>query len=1079
MSETGQAVFLSYASQDAAAAQRICDALRAAGVEVWFDRSELRGGDAWDGRIRRQIRECALFVPIISATTNARAEGYFRLEWKLAVDRSHLLAEDHPFLFPVAIGDISDATARVPDKFRDVQWTRLRLDETPGELAARVAKVLRGAPAAEPGKPATRPPAEKFGGHQPAWLRFSWAIVGLVFAVVYGLRPIWKTTPETPSKPVVHESPAGDEIARVCAALRPDEWTRADFDAITPTVDRLIQAYPESGDAWALRGIANSLVVIRNLDSGSRPLEVGKESADRALRLAPQSPLAELSLGLHLVAMISRGSDVLAPRVHIDRALAGLPVEPLTRYAELCSYWLGYQFEATDKSARAWLAAEPAATFPAWILAQSSVARRQPDEAARWAEKATQDPDITGVRSCVTLFEARYYLQADLAAARAAIDRVPGAQRGVHRVVASRWLLAMAEKNYDLALQEVARVPTSMLLDRVYHGPKALLAAFAHLAAGRADVAQALFKEAEQQLRDELAHDADNEELRAVLALSLACLGRPDAARRELAAVEPLLRGEAPSVYTGQVVALIAQAHGVLGEFDQMIPWLRRLLTAPSGMPFTPASLRLDPRFGAFVAQPPVPPLLAEFAALDPAGAALAKADTKSVAVLAFANLSDDKDNEYFSDGISEELINTLTKVAGLRVIARTSAFSFKGKNTPLTDIAQQLGVAYLIDGSVRKAGSQVRIVAQLVNAATGASLWSERYQRDLKDVFAVQDEIVAAIAQQFQLKLAEGTRAAPAALDPEAFRLLLSGRAKVRQEGNANRDAGIADFRAAVELSPNYAEAWAEMAHTYIQNARFGGVALETGLREARAAAAKALALDPNSPTVLAAVGWVRRTADWDWRGADQAFHRAVALSPDDANILTEASVTLLNVGHVGEAIKLGQRAVEIDPLNPDAHFNLSLILSNAGRLADALVAARHAVALAPQAEDYHASFAATLADVGQLDEAGKELALETHGDTRISAEALILVRRGEHAAARAKAAELEGLPNRYNDMAEIYAENGDTDLAFAALEKSYALHETGMAWAKVDYYLRSLRPDRRWEPFLRKMGFADDQLQ
>src|SRR5450432_2737581 len=144
MSEERKAVFLSYASQDAEAAKRICEALRTAGVEVWFDQSELRGGDAWDAKIRKQIKDCALFVPVISANTQARGEGYFRLEWKLAVDRSHLMADDAPFLFPVVIDDTPDAGARVPDKFRDVQWTRLRLDETPVELAARVSRLLSG-----------------------------------------------------------------------------------------------------------------------------------------------------------------------------------------------------------------------------------------------------------------------------------------------------------------------------------------------------------------------------------------------------------------------------------------------------------------------------------------------------------------------------------------------------------------------------------------------------------------------------------------------------------------------------------------------------------------------------------------------------------------------------------------------------------------------------------------------------------------------------------------------------------------------------------------------------------------------
>src|SRR5690349_11845449 len=144
MSDAGKAVFLSYASQDAEAAKKVCDALREAGVEVWFDQSELVGGDAWDAKIKKQIRECTLFVPIISPATNARAEGYFRREWKQAVERTHDMADDVPFLFPIVIGDITDATARVPDKFRDVQWTRLKLEETPGGLATRIARLLSG-----------------------------------------------------------------------------------------------------------------------------------------------------------------------------------------------------------------------------------------------------------------------------------------------------------------------------------------------------------------------------------------------------------------------------------------------------------------------------------------------------------------------------------------------------------------------------------------------------------------------------------------------------------------------------------------------------------------------------------------------------------------------------------------------------------------------------------------------------------------------------------------------------------------------------------------------------------------------
>ncbi|MDI1318899.1 MAG: TIR domain-containing protein, partial [bacterium] len=203
MSETRQAVFLSYASQDADAAQRMCAALARAGVEVWFDQSKLRGGDAWDAKIRKQIRECALFMPVISDSTQARAEGYFRLEWKLAVDRSHLVADDTAFLFPVVLDDVPDATARVPDKFREVQWTRLRPDDALDEFAANVAKLLGKEPEATNGKAEkaelSAPALAKSAQHRgkPAWT--GWLLAaGLVFL---GGAAWWAVTPRVPPAP--------------------------------------------------------------------------------------------------------------------------------------------------------------------------------------------------------------------------------------------------------------------------------------------------------------------------------------------------------------------------------------------------------------------------------------------------------------------------------------------------------------------------------------------------------------------------------------------------------------------------------------------------------------------------------------------------------------------------------------------------------------------------------------------------------------------------------------------------------------------------------------------------------------
>ena len=194
MAETPAAVFLSYASQDAADAQRVAEAMRAAGLEVWLDQSELRGGDAWDQEIRRQIKECALFVPIVSANTNSRAEGYFRLEWKLAVDRSHLMADDAPFLFPIATNGSSEEEARVPDRFREYQWMRLGHD-TPEAIADRAKKLLAGEarPAIRKAAPARR--KSRRGQF--------WAIVGLLIFIYFVTMPIWKTPKRDRAAPTV------------------------------------------------------------------------------------------------------------------------------------------------------------------------------------------------------------------------------------------------------------------------------------------------------------------------------------------------------------------------------------------------------------------------------------------------------------------------------------------------------------------------------------------------------------------------------------------------------------------------------------------------------------------------------------------------------------------------------------------------------------------------------------------------------------------------------------------------------------------------------------------------------------
>jgi TolB-like protein/Flp pilus assembly protein TadD len=1097
-SAENKAVFLSYASQDAEAAQRLAEALRAAGAEVWFDQNELVGGDAWDAKIRGQIASCAFFVPVISAATQARLEGYFRIEWKLAAQRTHAMAEEKAFLLPVVIDDTRDAEAKVPGEFRAVQWTRLPGGEGPAveKFCARVSKLLGGdavgpiadrAAGSEVAAPSdgARGRGRATPRRKPARAWWLPAAVGAAAVVALALWQPWRRGPTSSAAPAAQRAPDSEvaaELARVRARIVPERWQQSDFDAVTPTLDRLIQANPEEADAWALRSITNSLLVLRVLDSSTKPLDIGKTAANRALRLAPDRPLANLALGLHLTAMVSRGGDPRAGRELVDQALPGLSADALTRWASVASVWLGFDFDETGRRARAYLDAEPKASYPAWILGLVAFANRRADEATEWLERAASDDGIPAVRALGTLSDLNYYLRADLAATRSALDRLPARYRFVHRVVFMRWLVTMAEQRWDEALQDLAQLPDAYLADTAFNGPKALLAGIAHRRAGRNEAAVAQFREAERLVRERLATDAENEELRAMLALTLAHAGRASEARGELALIEPLVRSRAPNIYRFKVVMPIAQVYGVLGDFPAMAFWLRKQFAEPSTAPLTPASFRLDTRFAGTAEASEVKALLKEFSGLDQKPKDLTKADAandKSVAVLAFANLSDDKANEYFSDGISEELLNVVAKIPGLKVSARTSAFSFKGKNVPIPEIAQQLGVAYVVDGSVRKAGDKVRITAQLIKAADGFQVWSDTFTREVKDVFAVQDEIAGLIAQNLRLKISgPRDRAAPA---PEVYALILQARyATARQTNEAAREA-IELYRQALAREPKTADAWAEQALAYVQLGRFGGLATADAMREARLGARRTLDLDPEHPQGLLALAWVQRTNDRDWRGAIASFRRALAAAPENVTIMGDAAICWLNVGFTDEALALSARAVERDPLNARAQWARGAILLWSGQPAPAVEAYRRAVALAPMGDEYHSHLARALSAVGRYPEALQEAGREPNERFRLVALATVQYQSGDRAGGDRTFNEII---EKFGDpmagyLANLCAIVGKTDEAFRWWERGYETRDAAMAWVKANRAYGAVTADPRWEPFLRKMGLADDQLK
>jgi TolB-like protein/cytochrome c-type biogenesis protein CcmH/NrfG len=977
MSIAGKAVFLSYASQDAEAAKKICEALRSAGVEVWFDQSELRGGDAWDQKIRRQIRECALFVPVISRNTQARPEGYFRLEWHLAEQRSLLIAKGRPFLVPVTIDETSDRDALVPDAFVAVQWMKAPGGECSAAFVENVRRVLSGdvaRPAPRTSPPAPGPAATRGGKPKLAVVLAAVVVLGAVAALIWSSR-------ERTNLSVTSSSAPAPEIAALRARIVPDRWQKGDFEAVDATLERLLQQNPENADAWALRSIICSLQTMRLIDRGTKPLQIGRRAAERAQSLAPDSPLANLALGYHLTANINRGGDPEAGRAPMARAVAALPPDGMTRYGALASVWNAYDLAGTERVAREWLAADPTATFPSWVMASKSAIAREPEEVLCWGGKATSDPNITGVRAFSTMFDAHFYLRADLPAAAAMLERVPPRGRNVPRIVFCRWLICSAQGRHDDALQALAAVPEPFIGDVSYAGPKATLAGFSHRWAGRPEPALVQFREAERQLREQLAIDAENEEFRAGLALTLAAQGRAAEARAELALVEPVLRGRAPSLYRGQLFSFVMLVHAQLGDGAAASYYARRIFSEPSNPPHTPASLRQDPRFHPIVDAPEMQALFQEFAALDPRPADIARitSDDKSVAVLAFANLSEDKANEYFSDGISEELLNVLAKVPGLKVSARTSAFFFKGKNTPIPEIAKQLGVAYVVEGSVRRAGEKVRITAQLIKAADGFHVWSETFTRDLKDVFAVQDEIAGLIAKNLSLRM--GVASSAPALDAEVLPLYYAALQAWNLRTLEGMDRAEALLNDALARAPQFARGHAALAAVWLIRGEITDTVSPFGLRAsplAQKIAAKleeALQLDPRCAEAYAvrgALGW----DTWAWDAGLADLRRATELNPNFASAHQWMGRILACQGRLDEAIASLRRAVEVDPLSPRILDNYGRLFICAGRPREALVQAERALELQPGAVQALGVKAEALALLGQH-EAAAEIAL------------------------------------------------------------------------------------------------------
>jgi len=470
----------------------------------------------------------------------------------------------------------------------------------------------------------------------------------------------------------------------------------------------------------------------------------------------------------------------------------------------------------------------------------------------------------------------------------------------------------------------------------------------------------------------------------------------------------------------------------------------------------------------------------------------LDKAPPNTIAVLPFLNLVKDEDGDYFSDGLAEELLNVLSKIKALRVAARTSAFSFKGKQTTIAEIGQILNVASVLEGSIRKSGKQLRISVQLVKVSDGYHLWSETYDRAMDDIFAVQDDIARSVVEEIRVRLL-GDKAGDSVSreidsqvaqavrgrshDPEAQRLMLLGRHFLDRTTREDTAQAISYFEQALKIDPDYALGWAELGRAYSVEAGRGWIPVEDGFKRSREATLRALAIEPELAEGHAQLGRILATHDWNLREAESSYRRALELAPGSSSVLDGASVLFYKLGRLEEAQELGEKVLQQDPLSAAYWHNLGLTYHAAGKLPESENAFRRALELAPQRLVSRALLALVLLDNGKRDEAVEQAKEEPDEFWRSWSLAIVFESIGDHDKAHSITESLvtNSFKGNSYQLAEVFSMRDDVDEAFKWLGQSTKERDPGLTHAKVNPRFRNLYKDRRWQELLESIGLME----
>lgn len=955
MSEATKAVFLSYASQDAEAAKRIAEALRSSGVEVWFDaEGGLETGDEWDAKIRRQIKECVLFIPIISANTQAREEGYFRIEWDLAAERARGIASGVAFILPVVIDDTREADALVPDRFCSVQWTRLPGGEVTPEVKARFLKLWshragmakqqqQSAAPASVSLPAPAGASDKPRGISKVALGL--VAVAAVAGIFFLARPRSGETakpPTTTAVPVAAgDFPRDPDLRRARSLLFTLDAIPEDFLLAEDILKPVLAQRPNDPEVVTVAAEINQEFLSRGFDTSPARRAQAQRLAERAVQLSPDNPHALGTMARYLLFI---GGQLTRAEELIRKAISLQPDE--ARFHRALHYILFLTRPAAETDAYGERMAEQ---FPRDPLVTYDIARRFKDsndvvQMEKWFDRTLErDPNVAFALIWKAWIAVRVH--GDLVTMKQLIDRVPERQRNNTRVVNARYTHAMLSGDTREALQALNQLADEWLTDFNLTVPKTLMTGNLAQLEGRKDLARSLFEAALATSVAEAAKNPNDVRPRRAEMWSLIGLGRLEEAR---AIQRIFLQSLNRPFFTDITAATWANPIISCLLLDLRTDALS-LLRDSSGDANCRRILRnmfkLDPRLAPWREDPEITALLAEPRPVTPAATSV---PGKSIAVLPFANLSADKENEFFADGMHDDLITALAKVRDLKVISRTSVLPYKTGERNLRQIAAQLGVAHILEGSVQRSGPRVRLNVQLIDARNDTHLWAETYNRELTDIFALQAALTQEIAGALKATLTPGERSLLARRPTEnqqAYDLYLRARILEQQLPiYASRDEYeriVSLYEQAAALDPSFMLAHAQVSVVHGTMFWFGHLDPTPARREqARGTLEKAQALAPGSPEVLLAEATFEYTCNNRWRRALDLYLAAEAGLPNDSQLLYRIAIAHRRLGEHGAAVVRLERCVELNPYDVRAVSSLIETLMNLRRYPEVIAA-------------------------------------------------------------------------------------------------------------------------------------------